>query len=190
MQKQGLLNYFKQTVKRSYSEIKFVNPRSLLMWYIFVFIVCLTLLFGVILPFYRGEEFSISTAVPIFIIFFAVMAFLIFRSIKKCFARNMPFQIDQVLNTYGTPDFISKCWICAIGGFVFRGFHAKLYFYKKALIVKFRKRCLIIDNPSQISFYKLFMITTVEFTNSDKYVKCYLNNGQLHTLINWINGYD
>ena len=58
--------------------------------------------------------------------------------------------------------------------------------YKKALIIKLGKNCLVIGDAKYIRLDKAIIGCRCEFEKDKSYVQCRLNNKQLEIIKQWI----
>ena len=136
------------------------------------------------------EEFPL----PIFFVLVCVNALIIIDSLwhilKENIQNNMPYLYDDECKKYGNVQSEFTCRINFIGNVRFRGFSGHIYIYSDAVLLKFGKRCLVINKTEQIKLNKVIFGYRCELECAKKYVQCSLNSRQAESLQNWIQTRD
>lgn len=119
---------------------------------------------------------------PVFLVILGISAFILIDILwnicRKNIRENFPNSFATEVKKYGEPQHCFKCWMVYVGSLRFQGFRCKMYVYANALLIKYGKSCLIIDDKSQINIFSAFFGYYCEFRKDEKYVRCFLNGKQ------------
>ena len=129
--------------------------------------------------------------VPVFAAIWSISALIIVEILWHIFsgniAKNMPDLFKNEQQKYGTSAHEFKCRVCFIGNTHFRGLSCRVYIYENAVIIRFGKRCLVVDDAQQIKISKAVFGYRCEFDRKDKYVQCNMSDKQAEMLREWQN---
>ena len=178
-----LKQQIKEDTKRRYSFSSIMKKEYMLP----IFAIFLINIIGIFLLAVMGKDFPLQ----IFLGIFAVSGFVLVSVIWKIFTTNLKKNLPDLFESerikYGTLENNFNCYLLFIGNICLRGFWCKIFVYKKALLVKFGKYCLVIDDTKYIRLDKALVGCRCEFEKDNKYVQCRLNNEQLEIIKKWQN---
>jgi hypothetical protein len=134
--------------------------------------------------------FKENFPLPVFLVILGISAFILIDILwnicRKNIEENFPNSFDIEVKKYGEPQHCFKCWMAYVGSLRFQGFRCKIHIYENALLIKYKKSCLIVDNKSQINIFPAFFGYYCEFKQEGKYVRCFLNKKQAEIIKAWI----
>ena len=164
----------KQDIKRSRAIFKDVGQTyALRLWAVFIINTLGIIGFAVL-----KEDFPL----PIFLALLAVTALILFDMLwhicSKNIADNFPADFENEAAKRGEPQYVWKCRLIYVGNLRFRGFSCRIYVYENALLVRYRKKCLVISSGEQIKITRALGGYFCEFKQDKKYVRCFLNGKQ------------
>lgn len=129
--------------------------------------------------------------VPVFAAIWGISALIIVDILWHIFsnniAKNMPDLFTTEQQKHGALALEFKCRVCFIGNTYFRGFSCRVYIYENAVIIRFGKKCLVIDNAQQIKISEVILGYRCEFDKDGKYVQCNMSGKQAEMLRQWQN---
>lgn len=185
MQWREIFKYVEDDIKRTHAAVSSLDHTYVLrLWAIFIINTL-----GVIGLMLFKENFPL----PVFLVIFAVSAVILFDMLwnvcRKNIRDNFPASFDVEAQKYGEPEQCLKCRLIMVGNLRFRGFSCRIYVYKKVLIVRYRKNCLVITNEKQVEIKRFLWEHLCEFKDKEKYVRCFLNEKQAEIIEAWSKDY-
>ena len=177
------LGYIKEDMKRAKKPLDDISSMRIAIVFALdiIGVMCFALL---------KEEFPL----PIFFVLLGINTLIIIDSLwlmfKENVQNNMPYLYAEECKKYGNVQSELTCRINFIGNVRFRGFSGRIYIYSDAVLLKFGKRCLVINKTEQIKLNKVIFGYRCELECAKKYVQCSLNSRQAESLQNWIQTRD
>ena len=176
-----LKQQLKEDMRRRYSFGYIVKKEYI--WPIFA--IFLINIIGIFCMAVMGKDFPLQIFLGIFAVSGLVLVSVIWKIFTANLKKNLPDLFERERIKYGTLENNFNCYLLFIGNMCLRGFGCKIYVYKKALLVKFGRYCLVIDDTKYIRLDKALIGCRCEFEKGDKYVQCRLNNEQLEIIKKW-----
>lgn len=177
---------YKQQIKKDIKRVMEGRKFDMKAYFPRIFFLFLLNLFAISL----FTVFHIEYALQIFLGIFAISAYILFSTFLSLFKENIKNNLPQLFENerikYGTPIQDFKCTLVFVGNSSLRGFYCRIYIYKKALIVKFCKHCLVIIEGKYIKLEDTFIGYRCEFEKEKSYLQCRLNKKQFDAVNTWI----
>ena len=133
------------------------------------------------------EDFPVSVFVALWGISALIIIDVLWHIFSKEIAKNMPDLFAVEYKKRGKPAQEFKCYVNFIGHTHFRGFKCRVSIYDKAVVFKFAKYCLVIENAKHIKLSQSILGYRCEADENGKYVQCNMNKKQAEILQNWID---
>ncbi len=181
------IEYVKQDIRRTYIAMNFFKKETERTYVFRIYAIFVLNILGIIGFAIMKEKFPLLIFCALWVVSAIFIVDILWHVFHKNIEDNLPFLFENEHKKYGEPKRKFKCYINFVGNTHFRGFRLHVYIYEKILILKFGKKCLIIDNGKQVEINKVILRYRCEFNKDGKYVQCALNKKQAEVLQNWQN---
>ncbi len=175
----------KQDMNRTYKATKSLDKEIDRTYMFRIYIIFILNICGIIGFSVMKEDFP----VPVFVAIWGVSALIVIDILWHLFsdniAKNMPDLFVVEYQKYGVPAHEFKCRVNFVGNTHFRGFSCRIYVWENAVIIRFGKKCLVVDNAQQIKISKAVFGYRCEVDKDGKYVQCNMSDKQAEILQQW-----
>ena len=173
----------KQDISRSYAITKNIEHT----YFFRICVVFVLNILGIIGFFVMKEDFPLSVFCAIWGISALIIIDVLWHILSENIAKNLPDAFADEFSKHGIPAHEFRCGLDFVGNIRFKRYkYCRLYIYSDIIIVRFFKRCLIIDDIKQIKLDEVIIGYRCEFNKAGQYVLCNVNKEQAQILRQWI----